>query len=270
MYEYLYRTTRYKKRYRNKGITIRDSYSYKIIIFAIVLLCCMVNVTQLPSSQSVSKIVKQDMEPTVGQILFSPMVSSVTYLIERNGVVNHTWPSSFFPGQAVYWLGDGTILRTIRVGVSPGSGGAGGGIQKVKADGTIVWDFRYNTNGFLSHHDIEPLLNGNVLIIAWETMTYAEAIAAGRDPATLVGDEIRPDHIIEVKPIGPTSGQIVWEWHVRDHLIQDFDPTKANYGIVADHPELVDINYVMTSSGLSSDWLHTNSIDYHEKFDHCK
>ncbi len=145
------------------------------------------------------------------------------------------------------WLGDGTILRTIRVGVGPGGGGAGGGVQKVEWDGTVVWDFRYNTNGDLSHHDVKSLPNGNVLLIAWETKTRTEAIAAGRNPNYVSSNGFMPDHIIEVQPTGPTSGTIVWEWHVWDHLIQDYDSSKANYGVVGDHPELVDINYVTSS-----------------------
>ena len=47
---------------------------------------------------------------------------------------------------------------------------------------------------------------------------------------------------MEVKPTGLSTGEIVWEWHVWDHLIQDDDANKANYGDVAAHPELVDIN----------------------------
>ena len=35
----------------------------------------------------------------------------------------------------------------------------------------------------------------------------------------------------------------MWEWHLWDHLVQDFDKSKANYGNVAEHPELVNINY---------------------------
>ena len=50
-----------------------------------------------------------------GQILYAPMWGTTTYLIDNTGKVNHTWPSSYFPGVAVWWLGDGTILRTIRV-----------------------------------------------------------------------------------------------------------------------------------------------------------
>jgi hypothetical protein len=228
---------------------------------------CTTGFTEISGSHSITKDTQQGNEPGIGQILFSPMVSSVTYLIDRNGKVDHTWPSSYFPGEAVYWLGDGTILRTIRVGIGPGGGGVGGGVQKVQWDGTVTWDFRYNTNGYLSHHDIEPLPNGNVLMIAWETKTSAEAVAAGRNPNTLMGNEFMPDHIIEVHPTGPTSGDIVWEWHVWDHLIQDFDFSKENYGLVANHPELIDINFGVLPDLLTPDWLHSNSIDYNEEFD---
>ena len=53
--------------------------------------------------------------------------------------------------------------------------------------------------------------------------------------------------IIEVRPTPPAGGEIVWQWHVWDHLIQDFGSTKANFGIVEDHPELIDINLVFTN-----------------------
>ncbi|HVQ00874.1 MAG TPA: aryl-sulfate sulfotransferase, partial [Candidatus Thermoplasmatota archaeon] len=200
-----------------------------------------------------------------GQILFSPLYGTTTYLIDSTGAVNHTWSSSHTPGADAYWLGDGTIMRTIRVG-SPPEGGAGGGVQKVEWDGTIDWDFRYNSNGDLSHHDIKVLPNGNVLMIAWETKTRAEAVAAGRNPNTITGNTFMPDHVIEVQPTGPSSGNIVWAWHVWDHLIQDYNASKQNYGVVGDHPELVDINFG-TFFMSNNDWLHTNSIDYNESFD---
>jgi hypothetical protein len=115
-----------------------------------------------------------------GQILYSPIGNTTTYLIKCNGVLNHTWNSSYLPGVAVWWLGGGMILRTIRVGVGPGTHGSGGGIQKISWSGTIVWDFRYNSDIVMSHHDVKTLPNGNVLLIAWETKSRAEAVAAGR------------------------------------------------------------------------------------------
>jgi hypothetical protein len=197
-----------------------------------------------------------------GQILFCPLYGTTTYLIHPSGDVNHTWSSSYTPGAMTYWLGNGTILRTIRTHFA--GGGTGGGIQKVTWDGTITWDFRYDSNEHLSHHDVKMLPNGNVIMIAWESKTRSEAIDAGRNPNYVTSQGLMPDHIIEVQPTGPESGDIVWEWHTWDHLIQDYDDSKDNYGVVADHPELVDINYVTSTT---QDLMHTNSIDYNEKFD---
>ena len=47
---------------------------------------------------------------------------------------------------------------------------------------------------------------------------------------------------LKSKKTGKTTGEIVWEWHVWDHLIQEYDPQKENYGKVAEHPELIHIN----------------------------
>jgi Arylsulfotransferase (ASST) len=79
----------------------------------------------------------------------------------------------------------------------------------------------------------------------------------------LRSNTIWPDHVIEVEPVGSSGGNIVWEWHAWDHLIQDYNATKENYGVVKDHPELIDINFGSTDS----DWTHINAVDYNEEFD---
>ena len=244
---------------------MKHSKKSKIIIFLILLVILGTSFTHVSSSKKLPSMEEQGGRTINGQILFPPLYGTATYLIDNTGTTNHTWYSSYTPGAAVCWLGNGTILRTIRVGFSS-EGGAGGGVQKVTWDGTITWDFRYNTNGDLSHHDIKVLPNGNVIMIAWETKTRAQGIAAGRNPNTITGNTFMPDHVIEVKPTGPTSGDIVWEWHAWDHLIQDYDSSKANYGVVGDHPELIDINYGAFFMS-TNDWLHTNSIDYNPQFD---
>jgi hypothetical protein len=243
---------------------IEIRFSIKSRIFVLLIIVFLFGSCFIPISlpDSVDQIYEQYNMLIDGQILFAPMLDTTTYLINADGTVNHTWASSYYPGLAVKWLGNGTILRTIQVDVGPG-GGSGGGVQKVQWDGTVVWDFRYDTDEVLSHHDIKPLPNGNVLMIAWETKTRDEAIAAGRNPDYVSPLGLMPDHILEVQPTGPTSGEIVWEWHVWDHLIQDYDYSKDNYGVVTDHPELVDINYVTSNY---QDLMHTNSIDYNEKF----
>ena len=230
----------------------RNSSGIIFLIFLMLLgaCCATVSSTTTPSSlQQAARIIN-------GQILFAPYYSTTTYLIDRNGTINHTWPSSYQPFTEAYWLGDGSIMRPI----SSGSGG----LQKILWDGIKAWDYRYNVAGCTCHHDIKVLPNGNVLMIVWETKTKSQAIQAGRNPNTITGSTFTPDKIIEVQQTGPTSGDIVWEWHVWDHLIQDYDASKDNYGVVGDHPELLDINYGDT---FVYDWLHTNSLDYNATFD---
>jgi hypothetical protein len=180
-----------------------------------------------------------------GYTLFSPLNSTTTYLVDLAGELVHSWPSRYEPGQAVYLLDDGSVLRA---GREPGSwhfggGGLGGRVERIAPDGTVVWTYVCADEEHCQHHDIQPLPNGHVLLIAWEKKTRAEALAAGCDPENMPSDELWPDCVLEVAPEGTSGGKIVWEWHTWDHLIQQVDATKPNYGIVAEHPELVDLNY---------------------------
>ncbi len=202
-----------------------------------------------------------------GYTILAPMTSTTTYLLDGAGRVVHTWPSVHRPGLTVYLQDNGDLLRSGRVlGPNPpiSSGGVGGVVELIAWDGTLLWRYTYSSPTVQQHHDIERLPNGNVLILAWELKTGAEAIAAGRDPALISQGELWPEHLVEVSQTGPTTGAIVWEWHLWDHLVQDFDAAQANFGVVADHPELIDLNAAPNGS---ADWIHSNSIDYHATLD---
>ena len=201
--------------------------------------------------------------PSPGLTLFQPMASNVTYLVDSAGTVVQSWPAPGNPGLSVYLLDNGNLLRTTAIGSGPGGGG-GGRVAEVSWNNTELWSFTYFTANVLHHHDVEYLPNGNVLMLAWEYLTAAEAIANGRDPALISGPTFSPDHIIEVEPDGLGGANIVWEWHVWDHLVQDFDNTKANFGVVADHPELINLNFPAVST---NDWNHCNALDYNAEFD---
>jgi hypothetical protein len=58
---------------------------------------------------------------------------------------------------------------------------------------------------------------------------------------------------------------VVWQWHVWDHLVQDYSSSKANYGVVAQHPELIDANG--TGIKIPEFWNHLNGIDYNAQLD---
>ncbi len=179
-----------------------------------------------------------------GYTLFSPVRSKTTFLVDMDGKVVHEWKTELPPGASDYFLANGHLLRCKRIEDTPvfHGGGTGGGVQELDWDGKVVWEYTLATETQHHHHDIRPMPNGHILVITWEKFTKEEAIARGRDPEQ-VGDEgLWPDAVLEIEPTRPEGAKIAWEWHVRDHLVQDRDAKKAGYGKLADHPELVDIN----------------------------
>ena len=223
-----------------------------------IILCITIVFINFILGQNTVGLILNEPDSFEGYTLFAPNNSTTTYLIDNNGLLVNQWESAFSPGLTVYLLEDGHLLRAAKV-ESDNSTDIGG-FQKFSWDNNLVWEFYY---GF-QHHDIEPMPNGNVLMIANDIQSTENAISAGRDPELISSTNIRSLSIIEIMQVGIDSGSIVWEWHAWDHLIQDFDETKLNYGNVSLHPELIDINFARNGH---SDWLHTNSIDYSADYD---
>jgi hypothetical protein len=186
-----------------------------------------------------------DLRAFQGYTLIAPMSSNTTYLIDMQGRVVQKWESDCNPAVSAYLLENGHLLRpgalkTQSFGFGPG---AGGRVQEFTWGGERVWDYTFASEKRLPHHDVTRLPNGNVLMIVWEKKTSEEAIAAGRRTDLVSSVGLHPDYLMEVKPTGKTTGEIVWEWHLWDHLVQDHDRSKPNFGNVSAHPELVDINF---------------------------
>lgn len=202
-----------------------------------------------------------------GYVLFTPQAYGHIYLVDRNGELVHSWPNAGSTNGGYYLMPNGDIVQGVNINNTwfpvPGRGGR---FQRRDWDDNVVWQFDYSDSTHCPHHDIAVLRNGNILAIVFDHEDTTEAIAAGRNPAYLPDGELFPDSIIEFQPVGSDSAVIVWEWHLWDHLVQDFDGTKANYGVVEDHPELVDVNYLGGGTG-GHDWTHANAVDYNETLD---
>jgi hypothetical protein len=198
-----------------------------------------------------------------GYTLYSVGKSNTSQLIDTNGTVFHTWthPTAAKTAYSTYLMPSGVLWRTVtKTGTSFSGGPIAGQVQKVDYNGNILWDFVYSTTTYVTHHDICPMPNGNVLLIAYETKSAAEVAAAG---CTTFSGTMWPDKIVEVKPTGATTGEVVWEWHAWDHLMQNTKPTAANYqASLVNHPELLNINYKATK-----DWLHMNGVNYNPILD---
>ena len=181
----------------------------------------------------------------------------VHHLIDMRGRIVHSWDLN--------WVGPLRLLSNGRL-----LGLRNGALREADADGNLTWEYRLDGSFF--HHDFVRLPGGNVLLLARRVKTRDEAVAAGADPALVPQRGLEYEAIVEVRPTRPSGGEIVWEWSLWDHLIQDFDPDKANYGDPAAHPELVDLNFLLgraherVGTG-RTDWIHADSIDYHPGLD---
>lgn len=202
-----------------------------------------------------------------GYELFAPIRADTTYLIDKCGRLIHKWASPNNPGMSVYLLPDGSLLRSANVPNQyfRGNGAQGGAIEKYDWNNNLTWSYTISSDTQTQNHDIYPLANGNILVVIWEAIDSNTAIAAGKNPALLLS-VLYSAKIVELQPVGSNQANIVWQWRLWDHLIQDFDASKSNYGVVSDHPELVNLNYTDTPRA-EKDWIHPNAVTYNPALD---
>ncbi len=223
-------------------------------------------------NRTVGTIVLTD-EALDGYTFFSPFSGRSAYMVDNCGALVNKWDQNTLPGLAAYFQKSGQMLRTYKVSPTGPftSASNAGGLALVNWENETVWSYELNTDTELSHHDAVQMPNGNFLMLTWELIFEDELLSLGR-----AENQIAPqgfswgERIIEVKPIGTNEIEIVWEWRIKDHLIQDIDSSLLNFGVVSDHPELFDINLPdITSSNSHSDfdYNHFNAIDYNEELD---
>ncbi len=207
-----------------------------------------------PTANTVGLILNEP-EAFDGYTLFNMRQSKTIYLIDNQGRVVHRWD---LDADALFarLLENGNLLTFANV--DPGRA-----VREIDPNGNILWECSQG----IPHHDFLKMPNGNVLLLSRQHKTAEEAIAAGADPDFVSADGLRVPHIVEARPTGPASCEIVWEWSVWDHLIQDLDSSKANYGVVADHPELIDLNYRPSELYDPRYWIRSNGIDYNPELD---
>lgn len=198
-----------------------------------------------------------------GYTMIYPHNQPDVFLLNNCGEVVHTWidSSNFRPGNTAYLTAEGKLIKTKRdatVTDDPIWAGGGGEIIEIRDwDNNLEWSYTLNDSLGRLHHDIAITNENTILAIAWEYISFDDAVAAGRDTATMAQGALWPDKIIE---IDPETNAIIWEWRAWEHLIQDHDSTKANYGVIADNPGKINLNY--DNTGGEADWHHSNAIDY--------
>ena len=196
--------------------------------------------------------------------------STETRLINSTGEVLHTWSNGLnaHSGSVAYLREDGLLLRSgqrsgVAGGVLPGSYGT---VQLVDPEGQVLWEFDLQqANELTLHHDFKPIGDENVLVTVWEFLDEVEMEALGWQQGP--GETgVWMEGLMEIRPnLEDGSSEIVWEWWLSDHLVQEADANEANFGVVAESPGRVDINF--NSGTPRGDYFHISGIDYNPERD---
>lgn len=196
-------------------------------------------------------------------------LDNTVYLLDPDGNIAHTW-DAHEPGApevaSVWLLENGTLLRQQPIGdyldLEGTQVGSYGILQLVDWDGKVLWEYeRCIVGQHCLHHDMKPMPNGNILAMAHVAFSRDEVMHWG---ATDSAPTVQFEQVLELKPnLDDGSTEIVWMWNSWDHIVQDVDPNKPNYGIVHEEVGKHDIN----QRRLGREHLHMNSVDYHPERD---
>tara|TARA_B110000483_G_scaffold34141_1_gene41559 strand:- start:207 stop:1844 length:1638 start_codon:yes stop_codon:yes gene_type:complete len=225
---------------------------YKILLLSFFL---NLNISNLYSQRTIGlQLNSQDSHH--GFTLFNGMKSNTSYLIDNCGQKINSWSSNYLPGFSNYILDNGTLLRTGRINNDLGI------LEMINWNDSLIWQYSIDSSIGKQHHDIEYLPNGNILLIVYDDKMKSEVVSSG----SLTNQEfLKSEQIIEIEPDTINGGAtIIWEWKAWDHIIQDVDSSIGNFGVISEHPEKVDINFL---DHTQFDWLHFNAIDYNEELD---
>jgi len=210
-------------------------------------------------------VINEQQRVQKGYVLVNDAASNRVYIIEKNkGDLVFEWDLPSGIGNDAELLSNGNLLVAL-TDEDPAYtfGGFGGRMAIIDPMGEILWDYKYSDEVNLSHHDLEMLPNGNILFIAWEKKTDNDLVEVGY---TGEYEQVYAEKILE---INPESKQIVWEWNVWDHLIQDEINNLDNYAEISDHPEKVNVNYEdsLKNGDYGGDIFHANALEYDEEND---
>ena len=206
-----------------------------------------------------------------GFALYNEINDNTAYLIDADGDITHSWNCTRPCNYAMALKPNGNIVRgAVAQGNDINGPAVGGILQELDAEANIVWQFNYSSTDYVSHHDLALMPNGNVLLTAWDVRSNQEMQAKGFE-----GNSGKyPTTILEVQQNG-TSAEIVWQWFLYDHLVQDVDSSLPNFGTITENPQMLNVN-VETSGGgpggggpggNGGDWVHVNGLDYNQERD---
>ena len=233
-------------------------YSFLFIFF-----CCITSL----SAQTANGVLQYDEEKSMdGYIFFSSTHDKESYLIDNCGRLINKWEGTRSSGLSSNLMPTGQVLRVEKVSNSccP-QASVGGRIELRDWDNNLIWEYFIADDQMAQHHDFTLMPNGNILVLGWELIDENTQQAYGKQNVTF--PHLWGEFVYELEPVGSSDANIVWEWHLQDHFVQDKFPTRDNFGDVSEEIGKLDINYQGPSHWSDRDWFHCNAIDYNPSRD---
>ena len=230
------------------------------LLAALFFATCM----QAQTSNSVG-VLSQTAQSYDGYTLLPVSALTTTYLINNCGEQVHQWESAYKAGLMAYLMPNGDLIRAGKIDNSVfTAGGTGGILERFNWDGDLEWSMQLSSDTACQHHDFAVMPNGHILALLWRSYPGERWVSEGRDPA-LTSQNVWGTWIVEIDPEAPQEEAIVWSWEAIDHLVQSFDPDRPSFGSPDQHPGKLNVNYQAFAD--DPDWLHVNSVAYHQELD---
>jgi len=121
----------------------------------------------------------------------------------------------------------------------------------------------YNATNVELVYEVIVMSNGHYLCLARENLTNAEFTAMGYE----IDSGESPRRIDMVLEIDPDTETIVWQWNIKDHMIQQRNSSLENYGIIADNPRKMDMDAILNFDWRQGESFMINGFDYNEELD---
>jgi len=215
-------------------------------------------------SETVPYLVEELVDDS-GYILAIENGLKTCYLIDHKGQKVKTWEFELSLGQDVELASDGSLYGLFKVPNEYfGYGGQSGLIRRINPEGEVTWEYEISSQDEITHHDLEVMPNGNLLVLVWYRVPADEVEAIGY----LSENDLVVEKVIE---INPDSNEIVWEWNSWDHIVQNVSEGHPTYGDPKTQKNKIDIFYNYESEYHEfigqGDVMHANGLTYQQELD---
>jgi len=174
------------------------------------------------------------------------------FLIDNCGEIINEWENVSGTDNHVKLLPNGNILYI-----------KNNTITEKNWNGQTVREWINTRQDLQLDYEIISMDSGNWLAIVRKSFSQQEFMDAGYNIGN-IGIPTQVDGVIEVDP---TSGEIVWEWYIIDHAVQERSPSLNNYGIVENNPQLLNMDAISIFDWNFRESFMINGFDYNPTLD---